>query len=138
MDIQSHCPGIHTVDCRGPLCVVDDDESVRWAITTLLESMDFEAQAFASGPDFLQSALVDACRCLISDVRMKEMSGFQLYEALTAAGKHIPVIFISGHADETMRSKARSLGAQALLNKPFNDETLLCLVEKILSTHPGE
>ena len=67
---------------------------------------------------------------------MKEMSGFQLYEALTASGRKIPVIFISGHADEKMRIKAMNMGATALLGKPFNDETLLQLVEKILAATP--
>lgn len=134
MNIKPQRPGITMIDCRGPLCVVDDDESVRWAVTSLLQSMDFDAYSFDSGSAFMQSDLVEVCLCLISDVKMKKMSGFQLYEALTAAGKKIPVIFISGHADETMRSKALSLGAVALLEKPFSDAVLLDLVEKILRT----
>jgi len=137
MDIKPQQPGVRVIDCRGPLCVVDDDESVRWAVTSLLQSMDFEAYPFSSGAEFLQSDLLDVCLCLISDVRMKKMSGFQLYEALTAAGKKIPVIFISGHADEHMRSMALSLGAAELLEKPFSDEVLLGLVENILARKSG-
>jgi len=129
-------PNIRIVDCRGPLCVVDDDESMRWAITMLLDSMDFESYSFAGGQAFLDSALVDTCVCLISDVKMMEMSGFQLVETLTASGKKIPVIFISGHADETMRKKAIGVGAIALLSKPFDDETLLQLVNDILAAKP--
>ena len=126
---------IKLIDCRGPLCVVDDDESMRWSLTALLSSMDLEAYSFASGQQFLDSALVDTCVCLISDVQMKQMSGFQLYEALTASGKKIPVIFISGHADDDMRKSALNLGVTALLDKPFNDETLLRLVAQILRPH---
>ena len=134
MDIESECVGVKIIDCRGPLCVVDDDESVRWSVTTLLHSMDFDAYSFAGGKEFLESDLVDTCVCLISDVKMKKMSGFELYEALTTSGKKIPVIFISGHADAKMRKSASMLGAEALLDKPFNDQTLLELVEKILAT----
>lgn len=123
------------VDCRGPLCVVDDDESVRWSVTTLLHSMDFDAYAFPGGKEFLESDLVDECLCLISDVKMKKMSGFELLEALKALGKTIPVIFISGHADEKMRQQATSVGAVALLDKPFKDELLLKLVDKVLANH---
>jgi len=118
------------------LCVVDDDESMRWAITTLLDSMDFESYSFSCGQAFLDSALVDTCVCLISDVKMMDMSGFQLVEALTASGRTIPVIFISGHADAAMHSKAIKVGAIALLSKPFDDETLLQLVNEILAANP--
>jgi FixJ family two-component response regulator len=96
--------------------------------------MDFDAYCFPGGKEFLESDLVDACVCLISDVKMKKMSGFELYEALTSSGRKIPVIFISGHADEQMRKKAANIGAEALLDKPFNDNTLLQLVEKILAS----
>lgn len=133
MDSQTERPAVKIGDCRGPLCIIDDDESMRWSITALLDSMDFESYSFACGQDFLDSDLADACVCLISDVKMKKMSGFQLYEALTISGKTIPVIFISGHADEIMRKKAAGLGATALLGKPFNEETLLQLVETILA-----
>jgi FixJ family two-component response regulator len=136
MNIHPESSAVKIVDCRGPLCVVDDDDSMRWSITALLESLDFESHSFACGQDFLDSDLVDACVCLISDIKMKKMSGFQLYEALTASGRRIPVIFISGHADDAMRKKAIGLGAAALLDKPFNDATLLQLVETILAAKP--
>lgn len=131
--MKSEWADVKIIDCRGPLCVVDDDESVRWSVTTLLHSMDFDAHSFSGGKEFLESEFVDTCVCLISDVKMKRMSGFQLYEALTESGKSVPVIFISGHADEAMRSSAIALGAQALLDKPFSDEALLELVEKVLA-----
>ena len=98
--------------------------------------MDFETYSFSCGQSFLDSELVDTCVCLISDVKMIEMSGFQLVETLIASGRKIPVIFISGHADETMHRKAINVGAIALLSKPFNDETLLQLVNEILAAHP--
>jgi FixJ family two-component response regulator len=134
MDTKSECTGARTIDCRGPICVVDDDELIRCSVTTLLHSMDFDAYCFAGAKEFLESELVDACVCLISDVKMKKMSGFMLYQALTSSGKKIPVIFISGHADEQMRKKAADIGAEALLDKPFNDHALLRLVEKILAS----
>jgi FixJ family two-component response regulator len=137
MDISPERTVVKIVDCRGPLCVVDDDESMRWSITTLLDSLDFDSHGFSGGQEFLDSGLANACVCLISDVKMKKMSGFQMYEALTRSGLRIPVIFISGHADDDMRKKAISLGATALLDKPFNDDVLLQLVEKILATKAG-
>jgi len=137
MDINLEQSVVKIVDCRGPLCVVDDDDSMRWSITTLLDSLDLDSHSFSCGQDFLDSGLANACVCLISDVKMKKMSGFQLYEALTNSGQRIPVIFISGHADDNMREKAINLGATALLDKPFNDDVLLQLVEKILATKEG-
>jgi FixJ family two-component response regulator len=137
MNRISAASGIKLIDCRGPLCVVDDDESIRWSLTALLSSMDLEAHSFACGQDFLDSEMVDTCVCLISDVKMKQMSGFQLFEALTASGRKIPVIFISGHADDAMRKSALSLGVTALLDKPFNDDTLLRLVAHILKPQPA-
>lgn len=106
---------------------------MRCALEALFDSMDVEAHGFASGQDFLASRFVDACVCLISDVKMKRMSGFQLVETLAALDRHIPVIFISGHADDDMRARATSLGAAGLLDKPFSDAALLRLVETILA-----
>jgi two-component system response regulator FixJ len=137
MNSLSNASGIKVINCRGPLCVVDDDESMRWSLTTFLSSMDLEARSFSSGQDFLDSDAVDTCVCLISDVKMKKMSGFQLYQALTDSGRKIPVIFISGHADATMRDNAIRLGATALLDKPFSDATLLQLVARILGAKPS-
>lgn len=133
MDKDAHRPAKEAVDRRGPVCVVDDDESMRWSLQALFDAMDIEAHAFASGQDFLASQVADACVCLISDVRMKMMTGFQLVEALAASGRNIPVIFISGHADDSMRARAFLLGAAGLLDKPFNDAALLQLVDAILA-----
>jgi FixJ family two-component response regulator len=115
------------------LCVVDDDQSVRSALSALLRSIGFEVHTFAGGAEFMLSDLARHCDGLIADIRMKGMSGFELQQALADAGIALPVIFISGHADNEMRERALAAGAIALLSKPFSEADLLGSVRSALA-----
>jgi FixJ family two-component response regulator len=111
------------------ICVIDDDESVREALRSLLKSVGFEAQVFASAEEFLGSGHLPGSCCLILDVRMPGMSGFELHERLIASHDGIPIIFISAHADEEARARALRSGAIDFLLKPFSDEALLNAID---------
>jgi FixJ family two-component response regulator len=111
------------------ICVIDDDESVREALKSLLKSVGFEAEVFPAAEDFLSSDHLPGTSCLILDVRMPGMSGFELHERLIASDDGVPVIFISAHADEEARARALRSGAVDFLLKPFSDEALLNAID---------
>ena len=106
--------------------IVDDDESVREAIKSLLRSIGFGADAFASAEEFLNSDYQHNTECLILDVRMPGMSGLQLQEQLASAECDLPIIFITAHVSDTeARTRALASGAVDFLIKPFSEEALL-------------
>lgn len=107
------------------IAVVDDDESIRRTTTFLIESFGFRVAAFESAEDFLASDQLHGTSCLIADVYMPGMNGFQLQSKLAAAGRGVPVIFITAHDNKELRQHAMHAGAVAFLGKPFNDEELL-------------
>jgi FixJ family two-component response regulator len=110
--------------------VVDDDESVRASLSMLLESAGHRAVTFASAEELLQSALTKNASCLILDIRMPGMGGFELQEHLVASETRIPVIFITGHDQFGMEEKAMKLGAVAYLRKPFDGQSLLDAIQR--------
>jgi FixJ family two-component response regulator len=105
--------------------VVDDDAAMRDALNTLFGSVGLKVVLFHSGPAFLESTIPDTSCCLVLDVRMPEMSGLQLQEELVRAEIHIPIVFISGHADVAMAVRAMKAGAVDFLAKPFSSQDLL-------------
>jgi FixJ family two-component response regulator len=106
--------------------IVDDDESVREAINSLLRSVGLHAEVFASAEEFLSSGYQHNAECLILDVRMPGMSGLQLQDQLTCAKCDIPIIFITAHISDTQaRTRALQAGAVDFLIKPFSEEALL-------------
>jgi FixJ family two-component response regulator len=108
------------------IAVVDDDLSVRKSLGRLLKAAGFEAIAFASARDYLEGGgLAPAPECLILDIHLGGMNGFELYEHLVAAGSTPPVIFITAHDDEPTRERARQMGSSGYLRKPFEQHTLL-------------
>lgn len=115
------------------ICIVDDDESVRLAVGTLLRSVGFENQAYASGQEFLRAGVADSIDCLIIDVRMKGMSGLELQHTLNDAGSTVPIIFISAHGDADARQRAIVGGCVDFLSKPFDEGALLDCVRRALS-----
>src|ERR1700683_2589548 len=102
--------------------VVDDDPSIRDALDSLIRSVGFRAQTFASAQDFLRSARPDAPGCLVLDVRLPGLSGLDLQQELAVAKIHLPVIFITGHGDIPMSVRAMKAGAVEFLVKPFREE----------------
>jgi FixJ family two-component response regulator len=107
------------------VAIVDDDESVRFALKGMMKSVGLPAQAFASAEDFLNSGVQRQTACLIADIRMPGMSGLDLQNKLNAEHCRIPTIFITAHGDAKMRLQALRGGAVEFLAKPFDDEVLL-------------
>jgi len=114
------------------ICIIDDDESVRVATRSLVRSLGFAAYTFESPEEFLHSPRVEDTSCLISDVRMPNMSGVELQSRLLALGRAIPIIFITAFPDETIRARALNAGAVAVLTKPFYGETLIKCIDSVL------
>ena len=110
----------------GRVCVVDDDLFLLRALQRLLVASGFAVvEAFSSAEDFLASAQGRTADCLVLDVHLGGISGFDLCEALSASGTRIPVIFITAHDDTSTRERARRAGAAAYLSKPFDDQALI-------------
>jgi FixJ family two-component response regulator len=105
--------------------VVDDDESVRESLPDLLKEFGYAARAFSSAEDFLASDAVEQTRCLILDIAMPGMSGPDLQRELRVRGFRMPVVFITAHADETVRPRMLAEGAAECLFKPFSETVLL-------------
>jgi FixJ family two-component response regulator len=107
------------------ICVVDDDASMRRAFGRLIKSFGYEVQLHASGRECLDETFIDRAACLLVDVSMPHMDGFELYALLEASGRSVPTVFISAHEGRGYRERARSLGAVAFLNKPCDENLLL-------------
>jgi FixJ family two-component response regulator len=107
------------------VAVVDDDESVRESLPDLLREFGFATHSFSSAEEFLTSRSLVQTECLILDVAMPGMTGFDLQRELKLRGRSIPIIFISAHKDEVVRRRAFQQGAVEFLFKPFSDTDLL-------------
>ena len=132
-----HCLGMQSPEgTRGnkhPLvCVVDDDESVRESLPDLIKEFGFAARAFSSAEEFLSSEVVDETSCLILDIAMPGMGGLKLREELKRRGREIPIIFITGQRDETIRDRVLKHRVAGFLLKPFNDTDLLAAIKTAL------
>jgi FixJ family two-component response regulator len=109
--------------------VVDDDESVRASLKLLIESSGYHVVTFKSAEDFLASSFGESPCCLILDIHLPGMSGFNLQEHLVESQSRIPVIFITGHDSYRMEDEAMRLGAIAYLRKPFDEQCLLDAIQ---------
>jgi FixJ family two-component response regulator len=112
--------------------VIDDDLIACDQITTLLDTIGLQSKAYASASEFLKRDLPNQTSCLISDIRMPGLSGFDLHDHLVKRRINIPIIFVSGFADIPMCVKAMKAGAVEFLAKPFRDEDLLDAVRAAL------
>jgi FixJ family two-component response regulator len=113
---------------RFRVAVVDDDESVREALPDLLRESGYDAQAFASAEELLDSGDLIRFGCLILDIAMPGMSGPELYQELRRRGQPIPVVFITANGDETVRPRLLQQGATDCLIKPFSETALLAAI----------
>lgn len=120
------------------ISIVDDDESVRDALKSLLDSMGFRAEVFASGEAFLNSPHLSQTDCLIADVRMPGMTGLELQERLNAANSSIPIVFISAHDDGEARARGLRAGAVDFLKKPFSEDSLVRAISACLDKDLNE
>jgi len=105
--------------------VVDDDPSMRQALSDLFESVGLRVQLFASVPELLARALPEVASCLVLDVRLPGPSGLDFQERLAKANVRIPIVFITGHGDIPMTVRAMKRGAVDFLTKPFRGQELL-------------
>ena len=105
--------------------VIDDDASMRKALTSLFRSVGLRADVFGSAPEFLQSKLPDIPSRLVLDIRLPGPSGLDFQNELTKANIHIPIIFVTGHGDIPMTVRAMKGGAVDFLTKPFRDQDML-------------
>jgi len=118
--------------------VVDDDASVRGALARLLHSAGYQTEAFSSAEGFLAQGRFDAPGCILLDVRMPGLNGLELQEALAAADRQLPIVFITGYGDVPMSVRAMKAGAEDFLPKPFDDEELLKAVARALNKSQRE
>jgi FixJ family two-component response regulator len=112
--------------------VIDDDASVRVAISSLIRSVGLRVEVFASVPEFLSTKRTDGPSCLILDVRLPGVSGLEFQAEFANESGDIPIIFITGHGDIPMSVKAMKAGAVEFLTKPFRDQDLLDAVQVAL------
>jgi two-component system response regulator FixJ len=113
--------------------VVDDDESVRDSLSSLIRSAGMDVQVFASPQDFLALEQLSSYSCLVLDLRMPGMDGMGLQERMAQLEMDIPIVFITGHGDVPLAVRAMRAGAIDFLNKPFDDTELLKSIDLALS-----
>ena len=112
--------------------VVDDDESVREALSSLIRSAGMRVQVFSSAGEYLREKAPGGPACLVLDVHLPGLSGMDLQRHLTAANNPIPIIFITGHGDIPMSVRAMKAGAAEFLPKPFRDQDLLNAIRQAI------
>jgi FixJ family two-component response regulator len=112
--------------------VVDDDVSVRESLELLLRCEGWQAETYASAPEFLARPRVQTPSCLILDVSLPGLNGLDLQQRVAVERTEMPIIFITGHGDVPMTVRAMKAGAQEFLTKPFSDEVLLAAIRQAL------
>jgi FixJ family two-component response regulator len=112
--------------------VVDDDLSMRVALSNLFRSMNLGVEVFGSAPELLQSRIPEVTSCLVLDIRLPGVSGLEFQGNLAKAGIHIPIVFMTGHGDIPMSVRAMKAGAVDFLTKPFRDQDMLDAVTRAL------
>ncbi len=112
--------------------VVDDDESVRESLVSLIRSVGLRVETFASAQQFLASPRAGVPSCLVLDVKMPGLSGLDLQQRLAEVNIEIPIVFITGHGDIPTSVRAMKAGAVEFLTKPFRDQDLLDAIEQAL------
>lgn len=117
---------------QGIVFVVDDDDSVRRALSRLIRSVGLEVETFASAQEFLDRRPPDRPACIVTDVRMPGPSGLDLQEELIRAGRTTPIIFMTGHGTVPMSVRAMKAGAVDFLQKPVDEQLLLDAIHKAL------
>src|ERR1700693_1978049 len=122
---RSFCRSRLMIEPASIVFVVDDDPSVRRAIKRLVESVGLQVELFGSAQEFLRAERPNVPSCLVLDIRLPGMSGLDFQRELADANIHIPIIFITAHADIPMTVRAMKAGAVEFLAKPFRDQDLL-------------
>jgi FixJ family two-component response regulator len=116
------------------VAIVDDDASVREALPALLGELGFAARTFDSAEAFLDADDLGEAGCLLLDIALPGMTGLELHRELMRRGHRMPVIFITGQRDETLRARALAQGAVEVLRKPFHDTALQAALARALAS----
>lgn len=116
------------------ISIIDDDVSVRIAISRLIRSLGYMAHAFASADEFLKSQHVNDTSCVITDVQMPGTTGLELQKLLHERDRPLPIIFITAFPENNIRAQALEAGAVDLLSKPFNGTKLIECIERALQS----
>src|ERR1700688_1226900 len=117
---------------RGRVYVIDDDEAMRDSLDFLLGAADFHVRLFESAQNFLDTLSTVDFGCVVSDVRMPDIDGIELLKRLKAGGSLFPVVIMTGHGDVPLAVEAMKLGAVDFLEKPFEDDRLIGMIETAL------
>ena len=115
------------------ISIVDDDQSMRDAISTLIVSMGLSVEEFSTAEDFLNSGRSCLFDCLILDVRMPGVGGLEVQRRLAADNCNVPIVFITAHYSEAERARAMQAGAVDFLSKPFTEQELLKAIHASLA-----
>ena len=114
------------------IAVIDDDESFRVALVDSLSSLGYGARGFASAEEFIAGDGTEPYDCVITDIHMPGMSGFDLMRRLLAHHSSVPVIMITAHAEPGLEARAAAIGAVCLLRKPFEADAMTDCLERAL------
>ena len=125
------------MDVNARISIVDDDVLVRRALGRFCRLSGFAVELFESAEDFLEAKNADETDCLILDVHLPGRSGLQLQRELQAAGKRVPIVFVTAYEDEQSRNQAIQTGAVEFLQKPLDNERLLKVIQKALHPSPN-
>jgi FixJ family two-component response regulator len=118
---------------RSPMvCVVDDDDSILRALRRLLGATGFRVETFSSGEQFLESEHRERADCLVLDLHLGGLSGFDLQQQLATSGVSMPVVLITAHDEPRTHEQARRAGAIEYLRKPFDDDSLINAIHKAI------
>jgi FixJ family two-component response regulator len=133
--VEQGASGLRSAGKTPPrISIVDDDASIREALKSLMRSVNLSVEAFASAEEFLTSERFADTSCLILDVSLPGISGFELQSRLNIERPAIPIIFITAHADEASRQRALKGGAVDLLSKPVRREPLFKAIQSAIET----
>src|ERR1700736_5771961 len=117
---------------KGKVYVIDDDEAMRDSLDFMLGAADFHVTVFESAHQFLDALSTIEFGCVVSDVRMPGIGGIELLKRLKAGGSLFPVVIMTGHGDVPLAVEAMKLGAMDFLEKPFEDDRLIGMIETAL------
>jgi FixJ family two-component response regulator len=118
---------------RGTVYLIDDDDAVRKALRRLIAAAGYDVRTFSDAASYMTSPPPAVPGCLVLDVRMPLVSGFELQSATVGTTHDLPIVFITGHGGEDVRAQAVSAGAVELLFKPIDEERLVAAIEKALA-----
>ena len=119
---------------RGKVFLVDDDASVRKALQRLIGAAGFEVESFPDASAYLAGPAPSRPACIVLDIQMTAMTGFELQAAIFGTERDLPIVFITGHGDEDVRTQAIESGAIDVLFKPIDETILVEAIERALDT----